>query len=580
MYEGEKFLLKLYRELYAKESVKHSGDISDNKYELINKYLNRLEKTEKIFLSNKKEVVKYLKNRYYDKYVIKRENISSSREDTKDKIIKSQQETLDMWLDYLMTELNYYPMWVRYWTFQGMLQLGQYDKDNKKFTKRSKKTTAPFIDLNKEALIKTMDLVIESVENNDVKDIALNKLIKNGSFSKLYAYYISKQIEEEEKNRVEEGIWGTYRYNYKDLAESLREYNTGWCLTSEAITKNYLEYGPIHIYYTKDKKGEYTVPRICIRQEDITVAEVKGVYDSKCNLEYSMIDIAIEKLDQIHGGENFKKIGNDIKKLTKIAEKDKKGIPLSTDDLIFIYEINGIVENFTFGKDYRIKQIIQKRNIKEDLSKIFNCSPEKICIKQNELIKDNNYYIYYGDIYYQNEEITVPQIVIGNISLENNKEIKGFEKLEIVTGSIKGEELQKAENFKNLKEVIMSIEMPNLKDARGFEKLERGGKTLNLLNLENLNGLNSLKETGNLDIDSARSSKGLESLEIVRGTLDISNMIDLRYFESLKLVEKNAICYASNSLYCVPDLKVNGNIHFYHMINIYDIFGRQRVRKR
>ena len=70
-YEGEKFLLKLYRELYNKESVKHSGRISDDKYELLNKYLARLEKTEKVFKSEKIELIKYLKKKYYDKYVIK-----------------------------------------------------------------------------------------------------------------------------------------------------------------------------------------------------------------------------------------------------------------------------------------------------------------------------------------------------------------------------------------------------------------------------------------------------------------------------------------------------------------------------
>ena len=77
-YEGEKFLLKLYRELYNEESVKHSGLISDNKYELINKYLKRIEKTEKVFTSNNKELIKYLKNRYYDRYIIKKEDIISS----------------------------------------------------------------------------------------------------------------------------------------------------------------------------------------------------------------------------------------------------------------------------------------------------------------------------------------------------------------------------------------------------------------------------------------------------------------------------------------------------------------------
>ena len=62
-YEGEKFLLKLYRELYNKESVKHSGTISDNKYELLNKYLTRLERTEQLYNSERKELVKYIKNR-------------------------------------------------------------------------------------------------------------------------------------------------------------------------------------------------------------------------------------------------------------------------------------------------------------------------------------------------------------------------------------------------------------------------------------------------------------------------------------------------------------------------------------
>ena len=129
-YEGEKFLLKLYRELYNKESVKHSGRISDDKYELLNKYLARLEKTEKVFKSEKIELIKYLKKKYYDKYVIKEEDIDSTREDAKKKIINSQKESLDKWIDYLMKEETNYPMWVRYWTFQGMLQLGKYDKDN------------------------------------------------------------------------------------------------------------------------------------------------------------------------------------------------------------------------------------------------------------------------------------------------------------------------------------------------------------------------------------------------------------------------------------------------------------------
>ena len=193
-YEGEKFLLKLYRELYSQDNIKHSGSISDNKYELINKYLKRLEKTERVFLSEKEELIKYLKNRYYDKYVIKKEDIISKRSDTKEKIISSQKESLDIWLDYLMKETTY-PMWARYWAFQGMLKLGRFDKDTKKFSNRSKKTTSPFIELNKDALKSAIELIIKTTKGKKPDDKDLEVLSENGSFSKIYAYFISKEIE-------------------------------------------------------------------------------------------------------------------------------------------------------------------------------------------------------------------------------------------------------------------------------------------------------------------------------------------------------------------------------------------------
>ena len=81
-YEGEKFLLKLYQDLDKQDGVliaeKRSGKNSGNKYELLQKYLERLERQEKIFDGEHKELEKFLKNRYYDKYVIKEEDIPDS----------------------------------------------------------------------------------------------------------------------------------------------------------------------------------------------------------------------------------------------------------------------------------------------------------------------------------------------------------------------------------------------------------------------------------------------------------------------------------------------------------------------
>ena len=581
MYEGEKFLLKLYRELYAKDSVKHSGTISDNKYELINKYLSRLEKTERVFLSNNKEAVKYLKNRYYDKYVIKREDISSTREDTKDKIIKSQQESLGSWLDYLMKAEKVYPMWVRYWAFQGMLKLGKYNKDTNSFSARSRKTTLPFVELNKQALNETMNLILKKIDNKSMNNDSLEKLIDNGNFGKIYAYNIKKQIEEQNKFNTTDGIWKTYwNGEAKKLVEDIHEKNTGWCISSETISKNYLEYGNITIYYTKDRNGDYTIPRVCIRKEDIHVVEVKGVLDKQCNLEPVMIDITIKQLNKLKNGESFKQIGENLKKLTEITEKDKKGIDLSREDLIFLYEINVPIKTYTIYDDPRINQIISKRNIKKDLARIFNCKPKNICTKQEKLTKNNNYYVYYGDIHYENEEIEIPPIVIGNIYLGDHKEVKGLENLELVTGNLRGDELLSSKNFQKLKQVVGSLELTRLKDSKGLENLEKVGRTLNIYSLEDLTGLRSLKETGNLNIHSAISAKGLESLSMVRGNLDISSMIDISGLENLKLVEKDIICYASNSLNELPDLKVKGNTHFYHLFNIHHLFGKSRTRKK
>lgn len=577
-YEGEKFLLKLYRELYAKESVKHSGTISDNKYELINKYLKRLEKTERVFLSQNKEIIKYLKNRYYDKYIIKKEDIVNEEE--KDRIIKSQQESLDIWLDYLMTEATFYPMWVRYWAFQGMIKLGQYDKDNKTFTKRSRKTTSPFIEFNKEMLIKTMDLIIETVENQNIEERELNELIQNGSFSKLYAYNISRQIEKQKKENVQSGIWKKYGHNDTEkIVSDLIEKNTNWCLTSKSISKNYLDIGNIYIYYTRDIKGNYTIPRICIRLEDTSIAEVKGVLDNDCNLEYSMIDIAVDKLNNFFGKDHFKKIASDIKKLTLIYDKNKNKEELTKEELKFLYEIENEIESFGWGKDKRIKEIIDTRDIKKDIGIIFNINSEKVATKEKDI--KNNTLVYYGNIEYNDElKYTLPPIVIGNTYINKSNDYSKLNKLQMVIGNFFAAPLISAEPLSNLRVVTGRADFKKLRTTKGLEQLQKVGKELNLAEVTTIEGLKSLEETGDLELYSAKNAYGASKLKIVNGTLNVPKMIDLRGFENLELVEKNVICYAANSLECITNLKVKGNTHFYHLINIYDVFGKPRIRKR
>lgn len=567
-YEGEKFLLKLYRELYSKDSVKHSGTISDNKYELLNKYLKRLEKIENAYNLNRKGIKKYIKNRYYDNYVIKEEDIP--QEKNKKLVIEGQKQSLGKWLDFLFSS-DKYPMWAKYWAFQGMLQLGLYDKDNKKFATRSKKTLSPFIDIDTTSLNETLTLITEG-QKSTPKDEELEVLIENGNFGKLYAYCINKQNIKQRNNNTTEGIWKEYRYSDAiKLVKSLENKNTFWCITSEAITKNYLEYGKFYIYYTKDYEGSYTIPRICIRTEEADVKEVKGVADTKNSLEYSMIDIARNKLSDFYGSDYFIQIADDLKEVTRLYEKYENNEELTTKELKFLYEIDREIGSFTWVKDTRIKEILKERDLKEDLSNIFNCGKEKIGTTSEDLKRDN-LYIYYGDIYYEEEEnYVIPPIVIGNINTQNYKEVKGFAKLNLVSGSIHGENLETAESLSNLEIVTKNLYLNNIKSAKGLEKLSYVGESAILDNIQTLKGLNSLEKVKSLSLKKAKYAEGASKLKCVTNYLNIPNMIDLSGFENLELVKGNICCYASSSTKCLPNLEVKGNYYFMHMINIHNI---------
>ena len=89
---------------------------------------------------------------YYDKYVIKKEDVpesyyhhqedialerglghikitESQKQELQQEVIENQKRSLDVWLDYFLSEdAKVYPFWAKYWAFQGMLKLGTYDK--------------------------------------------------------------------------------------------------------------------------------------------------------------------------------------------------------------------------------------------------------------------------------------------------------------------------------------------------------------------------------------------------------------------------------------------------------------------
>jgi len=201
-----RFIDRLFRDLYKDPQVQHhSKNKETDKYNIIKNYISTLEKVHKKAME-REERIDYLKTLYHNKYVIKKEDIPDSyyknqerlalergfghivlneaaKERLQQEIIDNQTSSLDVWLDYFLSEdAKFYPFWAKYWAFQGMLKLGSYDKTKRTFNKRTKDTVSPFADLNREALAKSIDLIIKYVGKEEIEEKELEVIVKRGSF--------------------------------------------------------------------------------------------------------------------------------------------------------------------------------------------------------------------------------------------------------------------------------------------------------------------------------------------------------------------------------------------------------------
>ncbi len=384
-YDGEKFLLKLYNDMYNDESVKHSSTKSDNKYEAVRKYIERLERVHEKAINHKTDTgMNLLKNYYYDKYVIKREDISekyidyldkvqfdqygvhmskSQREDQKDLIIQDQKKSLDEWIDYFTSEdSKFYPTWAKYWAFQGMLTVGNYDTNKGIYNKRSKATVSPFPELNREVLAKSIDLIIKEVNKEEIEDKDLEQLVNNGNFFKLYTVQLK---DKRESNFGEEtkGEWVKYEQgdNYQKLHKSLQGKNTGWCTAGEETCRNQVKNGDFYVYYTYDKEGKATNPRLAIRMNGKNrIGEIRGVAKDQ-NIEPHFEDILSKKLKGFPDAESYQKRVKDTQMLTYVYTKYENDKPLTKDDIKFIYEIDAKIETMGWHVDPRLEEMRENK---------------------------------------------------------------------------------------------------------------------------------------------------------------------------------------------------------------------------
>lgn len=451
-YSGEKFLLKVYRELYNKESVKKSGTLSDTKFELVKKYLERIDNISNAFKKNRIELIKYIKNRYYDKYVVDYENIPDKYSDKKKKsIIENQKNSLDLWIDFLMND-NEYPMWLKYWTLKSITKLGKYDKEKESFSKRTKKTISSFPEFEEKVIKSLYNYVLNYINNDKGNDLELNTLINNANFSKMYAYvfkiYFNKDLD------YCDGIWKKYSLlESADLVNDIKNKNTGWCITDPYEASSFLELGSLNIYFLKDNNNEYSMPRVCIRDISGEIIEIRGILSNQ-NVECELLDVIEKKLYDYSNYDDYTSLIIDMRHFHDIEEKCKKGFEFSREDLIFLYEIKNKISYFGRESNIDNLNILKYRNVTKDLATIFMIDEKYVGTSYDDL-KNPSILCFYGDIVNKEkdviDDIYIPKFVVGSVVFPNLKDSRALYNLEFISGRLGLYNLDDTSNLNNLR---------------------------------------------------------------------------------------------------------------------------------
>ncbi|HBI34123.1 MAG TPA: hypothetical protein DEA43_00795 [Candidatus Moranbacteria bacterium] len=305
-----------------------------------------------------------------------------------------QEKTLSSWLDYLKKNDAQHPMWFRYFVMRNIEKMGMLDKENVEYSKRAKMTVAPFPELNSEALGWVFKKLSGETEENleEEKQKTLEKLINAKDFSKLYAFALVETAGKLNRETIE-GEWKKYDQgsDWHILENELKGKGTGWC-TAEGSAKQHLEGGDFYVYFSKGSNGAYSEPRVAIRMYGDSVGEVRGV-NHRQELEPELVDIAQEKYHILPGGETYDKKAQDMKLLTKLTKKQEKGEQFSKEDLIFLYEIENKIEGFGYDKDPRVEQLRKQRIVTEDAPIVFECEPNQIATKKEEISENTKAYI-------------------------------------------------------------------------------------------------------------------------------------------------------------------------------------------
>ncbi|GIW66640.1 MAG: hypothetical protein KatS3mg095_0538 [Candidatus Parcubacteria bacterium] len=503
-------------------------------------------------------------------------------------IIEDQKRSLDTWFDYLTSsEAENYSPEFRYWVFAEVLRCGNYDEKRNEYNERTKTTVATFPELNSQALALLIDELIRKKKQEPSQLIDLNeeqqkewqKLIQSENFKKLYPWlleYVNSLKIPKEGLVITEGRWRLFpqNSNHQDLVKAIEGFNTGWCIAGEVTAENYLSHSDIYIYFSKDSKGNYTIPRVAIvfNRNLNKITEIRGIAEGQ-NLDQYIVPVVEKALTEgleieeekikLAGSERYLKATKNMKELAEIYSKHLQKQELTSEELRFLYEIDREIIGFGYQKDLRIEEILRGRDYKKDLARIFNCREDQIALTDTK-ITDETIVLWgnltsetaqkwthfpsnlifvkgYADFQYSQIENLGKLRKIGDDAIFSNSKIKTLSNLEEIGGYVDFTNSQ-VEDLGKLRRIGNGASFENSK-IKTLNNLEEIGGNVYFTNSQ-VEDLGKLRRIGNYAYFENSKIKTLNNLEEIGWNADFRNS-EIEDLGKLRRIGSSA--YFSNS---------------------------------
>jgi hypothetical protein len=436
-------------------------------------------------------------NKMANKIFVLRQRLELSNKSNIINHIQNQTESLNKWVQHLAVNESMYSKEFKYITIRTITKLGQFNKDKLYFEKRSKSSTAPFIEVNPKAL----DLVYEKYTAN------FEIIFEKEYAIALHQIEIENRSRTTSKNNIIAGNWK--KFDKKDQSELLEKsisgFNTNWC-TVGTKAKEYLGEGELLVFYSEndDTNQPYEVPRIAIKLKNGQIEEVSGINHNQ-TIEPSLLEILKQKASSLAGFDKYMIRIKNGHKLNKILDKVNHQTPLTSDELRFVYQIDSPIiltdQVSTAEKETKIKTILTNRHTRQDLAKIFGCQNDQIGFSEKEILQNNIVY-FQGELnlskYQVLENKILPYQIKGNLDLSGLEHCNNLTLPRIINGDLFLSKLKYVDNLDLGEKVDGYIDLSSLESAKNLTL----PKVINgYLDLGGLKTVEGLKLPVDFDID-------------------------------------------------------------------------------